>query len=366
MLKSLPSSEWPLADQEAWQSERTPAERFRRGGRASHMRAVTQEIIERQYGTYLYHLAERGELDMKVPAAAQVTPTAVANYLARVRSGWSPVTIARSIQKVRRMAEIMAPHQDWGWLREVEYDLRAEAHPKPRSDRLVDTAVLVESGLREFQSAEKSTNLRPYWRAARMRDGLLMAFLALCPIRLRSWLGLTLNESFVRVGNRWWIVLDGRDTKEKRPDIRRVPEDLNRAVELYLTQARCLFLKGNSPEVQLKWAEGDLKSLTGLLWINEHGQPLGRSGMRDAFYRVTKRTVGRALSPHDFRRCAATTARLHAGAEPYLASALLDHRDPRTVDEHYNLASSLTAAEKYAALMRSLRREGRLGPAAPT
>jgi hypothetical protein len=38
---------------------------------------------------------------------------------------------------------------------------------------------------------------------------------------------------------------------------------------------------------------------------------------------TTRRTIGRAISPHDFRRNGATTARFHAGSKPYLASGLL-------------------------------------------
>jgi len=62
---------------------------------------------------------------------------------------------------------------------------------------------------------------------------------------------------------------------------------------------------------------------------------------------TNRSALGAALSPHDFRRCGAFTARYRAGAEPHLASGLLQHQDEEIVDEHYNLASSLDAADQF-------------------
>jgi hypothetical protein len=57
--------------------------------------------------------------------------------------------------------------------------------------------------------------------------------------------------------------------------------------------------------------------------------------------------IGKALRPHEFRRCRAFTARYWAGSEPHLASALLQHGDWELVDENYNLASSLEVADLF-------------------
>jgi hypothetical protein len=76
-------------------------------------------------------------------------------------------------------------------------------------------------------------------------------------------------------------------------------------------------------------------SLTGPLWVGSTGEPLGYSGVERTIMETTPRTIGRSLSPHDFRRNGATTARFHAGNEPHLASGLLHHRD-RNVTENYN------------------------------
>ena len=58
--------------------------------------------------------------------------------------------------------------------------------------------------------------------------------------------------------------------------------------------------------------------------------------------------IGRALSPHDFRRSRAFTARYWAGSEPHLARGLLQHQDKEFVDENYNLASSLDVPDLFS------------------
>jgi hypothetical protein len=52
------------------------------------------------------------------------------------------------------------------------------------------------------------------------------------------------------------------------------------------------------------------------------------------------------------RRAAATTAAYRAGNQPHLANALLQNTDPRVTQEHYNRASSMTAALDFARLAR--------------
>lgn len=62
---------------------------------------------------------------------------------------------------------------------------------------------------------------------------------------------------------------------------------------------------------------------------------------------TTRSIVGKALSPHDFRRSGAFTARYRAGSEPHLANGLLQHQDKELVDENYSLASSLEVADLF-------------------
>ncbi len=70
---------------------------------------------------------------------------------------------------------------------------------------------------------------------------------------------------------------------------------------------------------------------------------------------TTRQTLGVAIAPHDFRRSGATTVAFRGGSEPHLASALLQHRDRRVTDQHYNRASSLSAAGAFGRMIHGLR-----------
>jgi integrase len=65
--------------------------------------------------------------------------------------------------------------------------------------------------------------------------------------------------------------------------------------------------------------------------------------------------LGVDVSPHLFRTAAASTAATYGGNTPHLASALLNHTDPRVTEEHYNRGTSVSAARAYSAIVDELR-----------
>ena len=67
--------------------------------------------------------------------------------------------------------------------------------------------------------------------------------------------------------------------------------------------------------------------------------------------RITFETIGVDVSPHLFRTAAASTAAAYGGNTPHLASALLNHTDPRVTEEHYNRATSVSASRIYAEII---------------
>jgi len=71
-------------------------------------------------------------------------------------------------------------------------------------------------------------------------------------------------------------------------------------------------------------------------------------------YAARKGIEVKRVSPRLFRMSATTTA-THAGTTPHLASALLDHRESKTTQEHYNNASGLCAGKEYGTLLEAYR-----------
>ena len=109
---------------------------------------------------------------------------------------------------------------------------------------------------------------RPVLTRARVfRNGLMVALLAYCPIRLKNFAALEIGRSFVNVDGVWWIVLTAAETKEKREDERPVPEELTASIERYLEVYRPI-LAGGKTETNALWLAIDRKPMSYGRWVS--------------------------------------------------------------------------------------------------
>jgi hypothetical protein len=76
------------------------------------------------------------------------------------------------------------------------------------------------------------------------------------------------------------------------------------------------------------------------------------SGVERVITETTRTTVGVSVSPHLFRTAIASSAAMHGGANPHLASSLLHHTDHRVTEARYNRASSLSAAKSFREIIQ--------------
>ena len=340
--RSLPVSEWPDADRHAWEEACRPGSRLKPGGVASHLAQVSRDSFARRYGAFLAFLDRNGRLHQR-SAPAQVTPTNVAAYIdeltARVRS----VTTYNCIYHLRRAAELLAPTVDFSWLAEIEKDLALVMEPRSKSDRLVLSERLVEAGLTLVIEAQQLAD-NDFARARGIRNGLMIALLAVCPNRLKNFSTLEIGHTFKQVHGSWWIAVPAALTKSRRrPDERRVPEWLNNTIDLYLKSRPVLLRSG---------------SATNALWISSTtARPMTTKNLGTLVSKVTLETLGVDVSPHLFRTAAASTAAAYGVNIPHLASAVLNHTDPRVTEEHYNRATSIGASRTYAEIISNLRQD---------
>jgi hypothetical protein len=170
-----------------------------------------------------------------------------------------------------------------------------------------------------------------------------------------------LQRSFRRDRDSWWIILGPEETKSGRPDERRIGDELNQAVALYLTWSRPVLLGRHEFMIGSVEQEQQDPFLSGPLWIGEKGEALTIGAVELAVAQTTEMTLGIALRPHEFRRCAAVTASYQAGGMPHLASALLQHRERQVTDEHYNRASSMQAGMRFGEMVGTIRANSSAG-----
>jgi integrase len=344
-IRSLPIEFWPDADRKAWISAWRPSERLKRGGTGSHMKPITLDDLGRRYGYFLDFMNRQGSLDPDKAAGAHVTSGNVDAYVAELNGRVGSVTTYGSIYKLRRACELINPTLDLSWLADVEKDLALVMRPRSKSDRWVLTEVLVEAGLTLITEAENSRKMSKLAQARQARNGLMVAMLAMHPVRLKNFAALEIGRSLVEIKDSWWIVLSASDTKEDRPDERRIDDLLLLALDRYLKKYRPL-LAGADP------------STVAALWISSNdGNPMTYDGVARVITETTRSTVGVAVSPHLFRTSIASSAAIHGGENPHLASALLHHTGSGVTEAHYNRASSLSAAQSYQAILQGYIKE---------
>jgi integrase len=339
--RSLRFEEWPISDQLAWMEACRPAQRLQRGGAASHLAPVSQADIARRYGLFLDFLQRHGLLNHSMGVVALVTPSNVDAFIAELQARVRSVTVWNSVYKLRRAAQLMAPSSDYSWLAEIEKDIALIMVPRSKASRLVLTERILEAGIALIQEA-KMFGKTPMACAKGVRNGLIIALLALHPIRIKNFAALSIGDTFLSIDGRWWLRIPSSDTKSRQIDQRQVPEFMTEAVNNYIEMHRPILCRKNVEESAL-W----LSSTT--------GRPLNAKILGSLISNTTRETIGVDVSPHLFRTADASTAAAHATKYPHLATALLNHRDPRITEEHYIRASSMSAAQSLADIINSYR-----------
>ena len=336
-VRALPVKDWPAADCCGWERACIPARRLSAGGAAGRMKPAAQQTHARAYGYLLDFCRRAGILNLAAGAASTVTPEAIDLFLAELRTRVGSVTRWSYIQKIRRVAEIMAHGRDFGWLREIEGDLRYDARPRSKHDRIVDSTRLLGLGLDLINRGETAEELTDLRRARLVRDGLMIALLSVCPIRLRNLHSLRLGKQIRRTDGIWWIILEGSETKSGRPDERPLPDLLTPHIDRWVARWRDLFLH-----------PGDA------FWPSTKGGAIAYTYVGTIITEMTRRELGTAVNPHLFRDCAVHTVAYFAGDQMGIASAILSHTDPRVTEKHYNEGASIRAAKKYQDILHQL------------
>jgi hypothetical protein len=219
-----------------------------------------------------------------------VTPDNVNEFIAELQARVRSVAVWNSVYKLRRAAQLIAPAGDFGWLAEIERDIALVMIPRSKADRLVLTERLVEAGLVLIKEAEMFGKT-PVARAIGVRNGLLIALLALHPIRIKNFAALAIANTFVNLDGRWWLHVPADDTKSDLVDQRQVPGFITDAVDKYINTHRTVLNHGNAEQPAL--------------WISSTtGRQMTTKNLGTLISKLTRETIGVDVSPHLFRTAA--------------------------------------------------------------
>jgi len=336
--------EWPETDRRLWLAAQEPGDLLEAGGSRSRYRPISNRKTERGYGRWLTFLDRQGMLN---PAPAdRITPTTVAQYVAELRSlGNGSYTILARLQELYEVAVVMDAPRDWSWIRRIAGRVRARHVPvRDKSRKLVGADDVFDLGLRLVADASALPTDRR--RAIVFRDGLILAFLALRPLRLKNLAGLTLDRHLQMVGATWLVLIPADETKTGAPLDFPWPEALVTALELWLGRWRPVLCSRTG-----RWS----RSAETALWVSSDGSPMTMRAIYDRVVERTREAFGTAINPHFFRDIAATTVAHIDPAHIRISAQLLGHCSFATTEKYYVRANMVAASRRHQAGILRLR-----------
>ena len=156
------------------------------------------------------------------------------------------------------------------------------------SDRLYALGIeLMDHAVAEAEAAGRISKARAF----AYRDGLIIALLALIPLRSRTLVALRIGKQLVKTGALWALDIPAADTKTRRPLDYPISEELCLRIDLYLQRFRCRI-----PGVGTHTAP----------WASNKGRPMSAIGIYNAVRRRTKKAFGFEVGLHRFRHAAAS------------------------------------------------------------
>jgi integrase/recombinase XerD len=333
---------WPQADADRWRSACAASDLLTlddSGARSAHS-AASNRKAESGYGRWLTFVSMREPDVLSCSPEARITPARVRAYVGELQAlGNASGTILARLQELGEVAKVMGPALNWGFINRIAAKIRARHRPLRDKGNLRLSEELLDLGLRLIdEAAHKSLTQRQ--TATLHRDGLLIAFLSLVPLRRKNLAHLTLGVNLIAIDGSWLLVLEEAETKTHQLHEALWPDDLVAPLRLYLESHR-----PHLASLEGRWT----KPVGDLLWVSCDGSPMTEMAIYDRIRVHTKEAFGAALNPHLFRDAAATTLAIADPEHVRVAAPLLGHRTFATTEKYYQQATAMQAHRAYVA-----------------
>ena len=331
---SLKVDDWPTVDQDCWHTAQQPSDFLDPIKPASRWSSAGRDIVAESYGQWLSFLARHGNLQTGCAPGDRVTEQLLREFIAELSTRVAATSVAMTIGALLRALKAMEPAHNWTMLSSIHRSLKMSAKPtRPKRARIVSAADLFALGIRLMDTCEQAGTNNTY-RATRYRDGLIVAVLISCPVRLKNLVMIEIGRHLLFRAGVYRLEFSADDTKTRRPHIAELPSSLTPYMDGYLRQYRAqLTARRHAPN----------DSRPERLWVDREGRPMSSGAIRTQIETRTKAAFGHVIWPHLFRDCAVTELVDLAPDEIGVANDLLGHRDFQTTQKHYVQAQGMTA-----------------------
>lgn len=342
---SLPVSGWPSQDQVVWQSAGDELDDFliSRSQLAS-IAPTTRLAARHSLGRFMSWMADHGWDGTAPSITDHVDEARLCAFIRHEQARVQFSTLSTVLYHLIVGLQAFGPDRDWKWAWRIFRRVHRRALAAPVKQRpVVHASRLYRAGLSAMQTAASSNPQDP----ALYRNGLCVAFLTACPMRIRNLSSLQVDQHLRNREGRWEVVLRAGETKTRQADCWAMPSNFVPWLERYLHDVRPALLSRS------------VRADAGHLWIGNSGRPVGIQVVRHWIENVTELYAGVRMNPHQFRHCAATTLTLERPLHTVEAACLLGHASGRTTERHYIMQNQQLAQASYLEALERRTRAAR-------
>jgi integrase/recombinase XerD len=339
---SMSMKDWPAIDLAMWAALTKRAGPLDGNGGLAHVRATTLVSLRSAYERWLAWILRIAPAAITEAPEARATPERLLTWLASMEHLALQSQFSFADRTVRILSAA-APDADWSVQHHILRGLRRRAKRvgSPRkAGRILSSGVLLDAG-RTLAGPLADGATTPLAAALLRRDGTMVAFLALLPLRRRALSELKLGQSVLVDPTRITIALSGDMTKNGHPWEAAVQTTLEPLLQHYIDEVRPWLL-----------ARGGARH--DMLWVGQCGQAIGSSAIALNVARATLRTTGKRIPPHFFRDAAASTLARQSPGDARLIRPLLAHSGFGTAERHYIQAQAIETGRDFASVIARL------------
>jgi integrase/recombinase XerD len=340
----LSFADWPAEDQGRWEGAFKTADRFDESGPGAHLASTTRQARRESYGRFLAFISAIHPDRLTIPPEARIDRSTVAEYVEWRRRLSGDMTMVIDLDPLRGALMLICPETDWSWLLTVIKRIAAIAPRKADKYHLVTSDQLYLLGIKLMDRAVADAD--PAERiskthALQYRDGLVIALLALIPMRRRTLAALRIGTQLLKTGDVWALDIPAADTKSRRALDYPISGEMSARIDVYLEQFR-----GHIPGADKH---------TGL-WPSNKGCPERPNSIYNAVHKRTKKAFGFGVNLHRFRHAAASFWSSHDPVNVRGVKDLLGQASFATTEKHYIMAQSRLAGRALARAIEGKRK----------
>ena len=341
---SLSFEFWPEGDRSLWQRACQRGDFLEPDGSAAHWAEATLKQVAKGYAKWLGYLTSIRALNRACRPSARLNEDHLAGFITWMETqGLASVSVASRVTDLMEAIRVMEPNTDRTILASLVSTLRKrEAPSRAKHRRILHPDKLLMGAIQYLAEVPTRACQNKSIRASHYRDGLLMAFLAARPIRLKNLTSITLGQHLVQQDGIWFCRFEAGETKEKRSLSFSLPQQVVPHLETYINVYRPLLLRNKDyPE----------------LWISLRGTPMSGQAIYWNTCRLSEKLFGQRINPHLFRDCAVSALATEAPAHVLAAARILGHASLNTTLIHYEQSDMIAAMECFHDVLFDLKQD---------